>query len=361
MPKPLARFWKSLDEIPDAATSQREWCRRLKDEWEQARIFLKPLGILVKETECPAPGGDGCPRKIVQLDDGRFRAVCGNKPAHCDPVTLTSAEIACLTIDQRKLAAAVSKILSVNVETVRPRGTQVFVGSHEVAAGLKFSVVLLVPGPTTEVSVADFAEFDRPLAILVPTGASLTTEVTTAVKAAGHYVFALSEICTLDGEHRLIGIQSADVLLSVVREKLLATRKVPAAEPAWILPAGTRWENVTIEFTSKEVLRVKIRGQPTRRIESHQFGMKSKNSLKSTNAWALLRTIVEMGGDFTWHDPSKSGSIRKQKQILSQKLIKLFGIQDEPIPNGAGDSYRARFHTINSIGRSIESADELVC
>ena len=63
-PKPLARFWKTLDEIPEATTDRRDWSLRLKEDWPAAESYLTPLGVRAKEIACPSPGGDGCPRKV---------------------------------------------------------------------------------------------------------------------------------------------------------------------------------------------------------------------------------------------------------------------------------------------------------
>jgi hypothetical protein len=65
-PKPLARFWKTLDEIPEA-NDRRDWSLRLKEDWPAAKSYLTPLGVRAKEIACPSLGGDGCPRKVDPL------------------------------------------------------------------------------------------------------------------------------------------------------------------------------------------------------------------------------------------------------------------------------------------------------
>jgi hypothetical protein len=72
--KPLARFWKALDEIPESTTDRREWSVRLGEEWPAAAAYLTASGCLAKEIDCPSPGGDGCPRKIVKRTESKFRS-----------------------------------------------------------------------------------------------------------------------------------------------------------------------------------------------------------------------------------------------------------------------------------------------
>ena len=136
--------------------------------------------------------------------DGRFRAVCGNKPAECDPIDVTREEITCLTLDRKKLAAAVGTILNAAPEPdAQERGAVMFVGSHAVAAGIGISIVLMIPGPMAEASLEILPELDGPAAIVMPTPGSIPHRFKTALKSRGHSVLALSEIGGVDDQHRL--------------------------------------------------------------------------------------------------------------------------------------------------------------
>ena len=63
------KFWKTLDELVEAATDRREWQSRLGDEWDQLSSLLMSSGLLATSIACPSPGGDGCPRRVVRHDD----------------------------------------------------------------------------------------------------------------------------------------------------------------------------------------------------------------------------------------------------------------------------------------------------
>lgn len=340
----LHRFWKALDEIPEATTDRRDWSLRLKDDWPVAAPYLTQVGRRAKEIACPSPGGDGCPRKIVKHGDGRFRAVCGNKPAECDAIDVTGEEIACLVLDRKKLAAAVCTILNATSEPgIQECGAVMLVGSHAVAAGVGIPIVLMIPGPMAEVSLEVLPELDGPAAIVVPTAGSISHQFKTTLKSRGHCILALNEISGLDDQHRLTGLQSAEKLLSPLREKLLASQASAASGRMWLLPADAQWEDLTFEFTAAEVVNVRFR-QETRRFEPEQFGMKSKKNGRPTTLWALLRSIAQLAGSLTWKDPAASKKIKKQKQLLSGRLIELFGITGDPIPWRSDQrAYVARF------------------
>jgi hypothetical protein len=342
--KPLARFWKALDEIPEATTDRREWSLRLGDDWPVAAVFLKTTGRLAKEITCPSPGGDGCPRKLVKHADGRFRAVCGNKPAECDPVDLTRDDVTCLTLDRAKLAAVVGAIFNVEAEsTPLGDGAAIVVGSHGVAAGVGILIVLLIPGPMEIIAAetpTELAVGAGPIAIAVPTPRSIPKNLKATLAAQGHAILALTEITAVK-DHRLVGIRPADELLAALREKLLRAQAPTTSGRAWLLPADARWEDLTFDFTADEVVNVQF-GKETRRFEPEQFGLKNKKNGRPTSGWILLRSIARQGGGLTWTDRTASATIKKQKQLLSSRLRTLFGIEADPIP-ARGKAYQALF------------------
>jgi hypothetical protein len=350
--KPLARFWKALDDIPEATTDRRDWSLRLKEDWPAAESYLTPLGVRAKEIACPSPGGDGCPRKVVKHTDGRFRAMCGNRPAECDPIDVTGEEITCLALDWKKLAKSVAVMLNATPEPGAPeRGAAMLVGSHPVAAGIGIPILLILPGPTGEVSLDMVSDLAGPAVIVTPTSMSISHQLKAALKSRGHAVLALSEIAGVDDRHRLTGVQQAETLLAPLREKLLAGEASTASGRIWVLPPDARWEDLAFEFTAEEVVNVRFR-QETRRYEPEQFGMKSKKNGRPTALWRLLWSLARLAGRLTWTDQAASTKIKKQKQLLSNRLASLFGIPGDPISwRPTEQAYVARFTICNSTPR----------
>src|SRR5665213_3616645 len=64
------RFWKALDDIPGAASDGRDWKTRLGEEFEAVSRYLRRTGEIATSVDCPSPGGDGCPRRVVRLRGG---------------------------------------------------------------------------------------------------------------------------------------------------------------------------------------------------------------------------------------------------------------------------------------------------
>ncbi|MGH6813693.1 MAG: hypothetical protein ACREDM_15595 [Methylocella sp.] len=194
-----------------------------------------------------------------------------------------------------------------------------------------------------EVSQEILAELDGPAAIVMPTPSSIPHQLKTALKSRGHAVQALSEISGVDDQYRLTGLQPAETLLSPLQEKLLAGQTSTASGRIWVLPADTRWEDLTFEFPPEEVVKVRF-CQETRRFEPEQFSMKSKKNGRPTLAWTLLRTLARQAEALAWRDAEASTKIKKQKQLLSNQLRKAFGILKDPITWHAPQrAYQSRF------------------
>ena len=175
---------------------------------------------------------------------------------------------------------------------------------------------------------------DGPAAIVTPTSASIPPALKTTLKSSGHAVYALSEIAGVDERHRLAGLQSAETLLAPLREKLLGGETSAALGRIWVLPPNARWEDLTFEFTAEEVVNVRF-GPQTRRFEPEQFGMKSKKNGRPTMLWTLLRSMARLAGSLTWNDSQASTKIKKQKQLLSTRLMHLFGLPGD-LGHGGG-------------------------
>lgn len=366
MLKPLASLWQALDELPGGTAVCMEWRLRLKDDWPDAAFYLKRTGNRATELACPSPGGDGCPRKIVQVIGNGYHAVCGNSPRECDPIILTGEEIDHLSVDAKKLAAAVGDMMSATPDRGRSaEGIAVHVGMHAVAAGMGIAVVLVIPGPMVETTIETLPRMDQPTVVLVPTPLSLSRECKGALLSRGHMLLVLSEIAGIDERHRLVGLEPAETLLLPLRQKLLAKRAQKATGPIWILPADASWQEFTFQFSTDTRLLVKFRGQ-TRAFEPPEFRMTDERNRQPNSTWVFLRVIVEHGGRLTWEQHRRSiatsgragkvrdetSLLRKSKQALSAALKALFGLAEEPIVARGESAYEVRFNVIDSNPRN---------
>ena len=183
------KFWKTLDELTDAATDRREWRAQLGDEWVRLSPLLTSTGSLAMSVSCPSPGGDGCPRRIVRHDDGSIRAICGDRPKACRDLDLSKDDIVVLRLDRAKLASEVSRVFGLaNIPKRFEQSDVARIGTHDVFAGRGFPVFLYVPGPQPSENIKPFQHvmaLPGPKLLLVPTARSVPAPIADHLDRAG--------------------------------------------------------------------------------------------------------------------------------------------------------------------------------
>lgn len=100
---------------------------------------------------------------------------------------------------------------------------------------------------------------------------------------------------------------------------------------------------MVFEFAAADALNIRFRRE-TRSFDAQQLGMKRKRTGKPTDQWILLQSFAENDGEISWSTPGANPTVKKQKQLLSDKLIKAFGIADDPISwDKRSNTYRTKF------------------
>ena len=333
--KPLPQFWKALDELPGAATDRRDWLLRLDAEFAAAQRYLRKTGKLATAVECPSPGGDGCPRAVIKLSAGKYRAVCRSEAGQCDAVDLTGSDIAILELDRRRLHEDLASIFC--TQSSSPSGTRsrvVHLGEHAVAAGVAAPVMFLLPDPDmpiTDDEMRGGGLGHEQAVLLVPTGDSLSASARARLSGQGHQVVSLETATTVDAEGRLTSVQPVEALLHTIRGTLQA--RLDGAKPGVqiVLPPGTTWGQISFRLTSTATVICRGPGIPGRQLHPGDFGMTSNKNSEPTLAWKFFVTLAEEHGILSPHTGQPIDRVRKQKQALSERLRTTFGIDADPI------------------------------
>lgn len=343
----LQRFWKTLDDLPVASTDARDWRHRLGDEFEAARRYLRRTGAIVESIDCPSPGGDGCPRRVVTLPSGALRGVCRSRTGRCETVELETHDVAILALDRATLAADVAATLSITTSPAPGgAGRTLRIGSYAVAAGLSAPVLLVLPGPRDPVTEGELGLAGLGAhggIVLTPRASSLSPELLAMLSAAGHLTLGLADVTELDSRGALTAVQPADVLFATIRQSLLGRADMAPSAPRLLLPPGTTWGQIRLTLSSSQTIICNLPGD-SRQMDPAELGMRSAKNAKPTNAWVLLVALLAANGVLRVEAPSLAAKVRKQKQVLSDHLRQTFGIADDPMPwNKTQNAYVARF------------------
>jgi hypothetical protein len=140
----LTTFWQLLETNFPLGGPRRHMREMLGPEVAGA---LESAGILrrrhvAERYPCPRPGGDGCPRVVIERDDGGIVAVCGNEPAECVDLELAAPDVDVLGVDPEELCEAIGKALQVRPSVAALPGLQgaYRVGTFIPEAGIKHAI-----------------------------------------------------------------------------------------------------------------------------------------------------------------------------------------------------------------------------
>lgn len=328
----LTNFWETLDQLADTSLPGVDWRGGHQNEWPFIQPLLKATGKKASSISCPSPGGPNCPRRVVELDDGRLIAECQDTPAVCKSLGLTAQCVAISKLDRGKFAAMVCNALGLAAAPAKigPNGA-FHVGDRQVAAGRGVPVFALFQGgsqPEKSVVALEVLEASAsPRLLLVPTNQTLSSDQRTCLARTGTTHMAFDDALFCDDAH----VAQASPAITQILDRMVAevsqTLQATPAGLVWPLPADARWGEVKIAFISDEVINVIFRGE-TRRFEPSQLGMAKATNGKPNLQWIWLKALAKAAGRV---DVPAKASARKQKEQLSKTLISAFGIQDDPI------------------------------
>ena len=348
MTQTLRRFWKALEQIPGGETDAREWRLRLGDEQRAVSRYLRPTGEYIGAVGCPSPGGDACPRKVICLGHGRYRAVCQTRPPLCESLDLCDADVAVLAVDRPRLFQDLAAALDSSPSTP-VRGTNdpvVEIGRHAIAAGISAPLFLAMPDPRRTLEEATFRAAglsSDPATILLLTENALSADSRGRLQDAGHEILILPDVIGGLRTEGLVSLQPAAVLLQRVRGALRARLTTDKTGPAWPLPPGTRWEQITLRLIADETMLCSINGV-SRDLDPQFFGMRSKKNNKPTKSWGLLCLLASYRGRRHARDRTRIAVIHKRCSLLRRELCGAFGLEGDPLPwLEAEQAYVAKF------------------
>ena len=353
MRTPLRQLWPALETLPGLAAVAEEWKSRLGEDYEAGRGLLRVTNRRAEAYPCPSPGGIGCPRQILDHGNGRFVAVCGDQPKRCDRLVLTRQDIAIHALDTRRLCALVAGTFGIDpafeeIEGVRQTWRA---GDYHPRAGRRFPLFLAIQSDAAssrDVATQLCTATEAPFILTVPTVRFCDLSVVDLLRRQQSRLAALSDLFENDGAGELVATDAASAFLAEFHAAVMpaADEGQPNRLPT---PPGTRWEDISIEFTAEEVATIRCRGSITRRVEPEHLDMKNLKNGRPTLQWTLLRSLARSNGAISWNDHDADVRIKQQKRQLSKKLIAYFGIEDAPIDwHYDHHEYRARFFVSNA-------------
>jgi hypothetical protein len=225
---------------------------------------------------CPSPGGDGCPRRVVNHGDGRIVAVCGDPKDQCESLELTLEDIVVHELDVGGLAGALCRLLSCEPD-LRPLpfvGGTWFIGWYEPLAGKRFPISLTLPTTGEEAhsaAVRLVGHLGQRFILFVPAREPIEPETIEYLRGNRACLLFLEDVLTVGATRTWELQRSAEDILSDFRGSVLDDPRLGVPTHAFPTPPGTRWQDVTIRFLTQHQVHVRV-GQDLRCLRLHANG-----------------------------------------------------------------------------------------
>lgn len=114
------------------------------------------------------------------------------------------------------------------------------------------------------------------------------------------------------------------------------------------LPAGTRWEDITIKFLDEESILILVNKFKIKtNYQEMGFTGKGKNPNPS-EAWAFLKVLARLNGELAIKDAEARDKYKKQKELLAKSFQSYFSLDYDPFfpykssPEKEGNSYKVK-------------------
>jgi hypothetical protein len=118
------------------------------------------------------------------------------------------------------------------------------------------------------------------------------------------------------------------------------------------LPAGTQWENITMQFLDQNQAAISVRGLK-HSTDFIGMGFMDDRTKKPNQQWALLRILAQQGGEIARKDPDAKDQFKKTKENLAKGLQHYFTLDYDPfypynpqLPNKTERSYKIKMTLI---------------
>ena len=158
---------------------------------------------------CPQPGGEGCPRKIVETKDGSYIAVCGNDPAECEELRLAAKDVELLGVVPERLLEHLRSPLQLSGAVRRIEGlAQTYqVGFFIPQPALKHPVFFTAAASKVEYAAAIDALRSRvdgaSFAVITPTDRFVSAETVRQFRTIGVPLISLADTICLSADGKL--------------------------------------------------------------------------------------------------------------------------------------------------------------
>ena len=318
---------------------------RLGDCWDIAMPFMALQPKLADYL--PHPTREGHWLRVVQHSTDN---VVGVDDETAEVLAVSRINRSVYRLEPNRLAPLVNRLL--DIEDARVEETDIpfcsRIGTFRPLAGFAFSVYLsLIADPIGRTSsIRELGQRERsPFVLFIPSHRSVNTKHLELLRQTSSLLIPMDiGIQQVDASDLALSIVGQD-LLDAFLEEHLPSREIGRATSFFPTPSDAHWSELKLRFLDGETVSASVRNL-SQRIHYTQLGMANSRNAKPSKQWSLLEAYGRNRGRITWTTAGSAANVKKQTQLLSEKLQSHFRIEGKPI---AFDKNSNGYYTIFQI------------
>gem|GEM_PF-6739266 len=337
----LERLWDVI-ETNGCKAPLYEWQSFLDREFNSFSSYLSPTGQYAESYPCPAPGLDGCPRSIIKKSSSKCLAICGctEFPKNCTEVEIDSYALAVYEIRWHKFCNMLADLLDVKSDFQRLNDyIHTFkIGDYLTHASMHFPVYLTFHHKSEHLKHAITklcnSRDSKPFIFITSSLRKLDNDTISLMEKVGATFLCLSDMLYYNVEGSLGLNSKPDELLKDFRQKVKnevekEEKRAGIVKFRHVVP-GTRWNEVTVQFTDGHTVLLTCRGKSMTATYS-DLGMAKSRAGKPTVLWNMLYDFALNYGVIDWSSSAASTSVVKRKDRLCKIFNHIFNIEGNAI------------------------------
>lgn len=148
-----------------------------------------------------------------------------------------------------------------------------------------------------------------------------------------------------EAELKEIISQSVKTAVAEITESKLNLNPTSNGFP-YRLSKNFQWESITIKFKDRHNIQI-ITSEYIYVANYKEMGFENANTLKPNSQWSFLEELSRHKGELCWRESPDIQKAQKNKQLLSKKLKRYFGINHDPFETSrAYKIYRIKINLI---------------
>jgi hypothetical protein len=324
------KLWETIDGIQSISDSRAQWMKRLGECWSIAMPFMALQPKL--SDYLPHPTREGHWLRVVEHST---EDVVGIDDQTGEVLAVSRINRSVYRIDSTRLAPMVTRLL--DIKHTRVEETDIpfcsRIGTFQPLAGFAFPVYLcLIAAPIWRApTTRELGQRERnPFVLFIPSHRSVSTKHMELLRQTRSLLIpmdiGLQQVSTSTLALSIIGQDLLDAFL----EEHLPTREIGGATSFFPTPSDAQWAELKLRFLDGETVSASVRDL-SQRIHYTQLGMANSRNAKPSKQWSLLEAYARNRGRITWTTAGSAANVKKQTQLLAERLQSHFRIAGKPI------------------------------